>query len=201
MYGKFTDVYISSIPKEIVITPLASEERNKEMAKVSNERLKREKYFVWKLLEYAISHSLGLVPQDVKFEKLDSGRWCTPEFEFSLSHTDGAAAVAVSSAPVGVDIEPVKAPRSKSFAEKILNESQFKEYLELSHTEREEYLIAKWTAKEAHFKSLHLSEFSPSADVGDAPQIQTDAVTLSGKKYILSVATENNVRIFSDVNL
>lgn len=201
MDGKFTDVYISNIPEEITITPLASGERNREIAKVSNERLKKEKYFVWRLLEYAISHSLGLAPENIKFNKLDSGRWCTPNFEFSLSHTDGAAAVAVSTVPVGVDIEQVKAPRSKSFAEKILNASQKREYQALSHSEREEYVIAKWTAKEANFKSLHLSEFSPSADLSADSQIQTEAVIIDGKKYILSVATKATVRIFSDVNL
>ena len=201
MDGKFTDVYISSIPKELVIKPLASLVRNEEISKASNERLKKEKYFVWRLLEYAISNSLGLNAENIKFEKLDSGRWRTAEFEFSLSHTDGAVAVAISSEPVGIDIELVKKPRSRSFAERILTASELIKYESVTPAEREEYLIGKWTSKEAYFKSLHLSEFLPSMEVGADSKIQTKSVVFNGNRYIYSVATKIPIRVFGDINL
>lgn len=62
-----------------------------------------------------------------------------PDLHFSLSHTDGAALVGVSDAPIGVDIEKYRPlpPRVR----KLLGE-------DLSETEA----LFRWTALEAHAK-------------------------------------------------
>ena len=52
------DVYIAKLPEIELNEPLACLERQIEIDGVANERARREKYYVWRLLEYAIKAAL-----------------------------------------------------------------------------------------------------------------------------------------------
>ena len=99
------DVYAAAISPELTVGPVASPARARVLAETRAPALLRQRYLVWHLLEFAARHSLGLDPAALVFSHSPEGRWSCPDFEFSLSHTADAVAVAVSRTPVGVDVE------------------------------------------------------------------------------------------------
>ena len=64
------DVYLAPLPEDAPLGEVECPERAKEIASVTNEKVKREKYFVWQLLLYALERSFGLRGKKVKLKKL-----------------------------------------------------------------------------------------------------------------------------------
>ena len=197
------DVYFGRIPDLPRLSSVIPEERDREIKNTSNERVRVEKYYAWRLLEYALERSFGFRMKKMEFTKQGSGRWSTPSCEFSISHSGSAVAVAVSRAPVGVDIELIHAPRSDKFAERALTEEELSQYDALSESDRVGYLIGKWTAKEALFKSLHKDAFIPSKTAVDEKTVKTDKITVGNDSYYYSVATDTveKIRLLPIVDL
>ncbi|MBQ9269746.1 MAG: 4'-phosphopantetheinyl transferase superfamily protein [Oscillospiraceae bacterium] len=71
--------------------------------------------------------------------------------EVSISHTAGAAAVAVSARPVGVDIEQIR-PVRKNLPVRVLSPEEYRFYQEAG--EPPELFFTFWTLKEAYYKYL-----------------------------------------------
>lgn len=118
------DVYVAKIPAQPNYKPLSCAAREKEINAVKNPTLKSEKYYVWKLLEYALEQSFGMSPDNMTFIKGETGKWMTKECFFSLSHCAGAVAVVVSRTAVGVDIETSRPLSNDRLANKILTEGE-----------------------------------------------------------------------------
>ena len=197
------DVYFGSIPENPKLRDVIPAARDAEIKSVSNERVRSEKYYAWRLLEYALERSLGLRMKKMEFVKHSNGRWSTPSCEFSISHSGAVVMVAVSRAPVGVDVELFHAPRSEKFYERIFNGEEKLIYDSLTEDERVGYAISRWTAKEAVFKSLHLDSFVPSKTAIDEKRIKTDKITVGDASYYYSVATDTveKIRILPIVDL
>ncbi len=192
------DVYISAIDKNEEIGEIANEIRREEIAKISNERVKREKYCAWKLLCHALKNSFGLEAEKLDFIKLDCGAWAVEGLEISISHSDDAIAVAVSSSSVGIDIERVHKPHSNRMAEFIMNERELEIFNSLPDEAKDERLIEIWTTKEAIFKTKKAPAFLPKeTDINSYPT-KTIKLDINNEKYICTVAAENieNVRFF-----
>ena len=189
-------VYISKIEDNTVMEKLFSEERNREIEEIRNERARLEKYSVFKLLEKAVSEELGISPNEAKIYKNENRRWTSPYFDFSLSHSKGAVVVAISGMRVGVDIEALTGNERTGVAKKYLSESEYAEYEALRGEEKEIYFLSKWTAKEALFKSKNEAQFLPSEVIAANEEVVTQTVDIDGEKYVLSVASENeNIQI------
>lgn len=100
----FCDVYFSDIA-EYRGEEVYPAERLAEICAAMSQKVRAEKYSVWFLLKYALKKSFGADFNKIPFQKLPNGKWVAEGYFFSLSHTDGAASVAVADSPVGVDIE------------------------------------------------------------------------------------------------
>lgn len=210
---RFTDVYIAPLPDRIGALPLFPKEREDELFGIANEKVKREKYYVWRLLEYAAVNSLGVSMDRLAPKKGSSGRWTSPICDFSLSHGGGAVAVAISSHRVGVDIEELCAPRHARLAERTLTSGELAEYRTLSDADREGYLITAWSGKEAVFKSREESAFVPSSIDASALRsadssaneytLISNCLIIYRKKCVLSLfhRAKNKLRVFKDVDL
>lgn len=195
------DVYAANIPDEIALKPLYPTERMQEIGSCKNERVKKQKYCVWKLLGYALQRSYGLRLEELSFQKEKCGKWTAEGCFFSLSHCDGIAVVALSRQKVGVDVEKI-ADKMTKLKEKFLTEK------ELAQWETQEdklgYLAEKWTQKESVFKMQGGSVFSPKTI--EAGEYNTHTAWLQGAKdCVLSVAAEGSVEIklhfdFVDLN-
>ncbi|MBE6595740.1 MAG: 4'-phosphopantetheinyl transferase superfamily protein [Ruminococcaceae bacterium] len=184
------DVYLARIPEEGELRSLGCAARERELAEIGNPKVRLEKYYVWRLLEYALERSFGLRADKLSFTKTEAGKWTTEKCAFSLSHCDGAVAVAVSRAPVGVDVESLRALAEDRFAAKILNAAERALYDEMPAAEQRDFILEKWTAKEALFKREGGRVFVPREQDTLAGGLCTKRVELDGDTYVLSVATD-----------
>ena len=197
-----TNVYIAALPKDLPIGNLCCQERMNEIEKVSNERVKREKYFVWKLLCYGLKHSFDLDEQNLNFLKSEEGAWKLNGVEFSLSHSDDALAVAVSQTPIGIDVERVHKPRSNRMAEYMMNEQELEKFNLVPTEEREAHLIEIWTAKEAIFKSQKSQNFIPKQIDTLSHSTKTINFQIYGEEYACTIANSglDDIKLFLNVD-
>ena len=197
------DIYIAELPKRGTKEPLDCDLRQREIDGISNERFKREKYYVWKLLECAAERSFGIKASAIEFKKEESGRYVTDKFNFSLSHSGGVLAVAISDAYVGVDVERITDSHRSGLARRYMTPCEYANYEKLSDEEKPRYFLKTWTAKEAVFKHSHKERFVPfDIDTLLSP-CKTFEKSINQIGYFLSVAADslNELRIFEDVTL
>ena len=179
-------VYYSSRPEGECIGDIYPKSRADEISSVRNDRLRREKFHVWKLLEYALG-SCGIDMREIDFKKLENGKWISDRICFSLSHTDGLAAVAISDNAVGIDVEIVSG-RAARIAKKAFSEVELGDMDSLCEDEKNLYTTRLWTAKEAIFKSLDERVFIPQSIEISKHSVKTVVLEVVGEKYALSVA-------------
>ena len=198
----FADVYVAKMPDEIGNDLLFPSERQNEVLACANDRARRQKYYVWKLLGYALQRSCGLEMDALAFHKEKSGKWTVPNCYFSLSHSYNAVAVAVSNRPIGVDLELIS-DRKEGILQKTLTAAERAEYETLPPNTKLEYLIKTWTQKESVFKKVGDGLFRPSKIVLDGQFTDTRKIALDGEEYMLSVAANDiaDVRYYLDVDI
>lgn len=191
MISNYLNVYIKEIDNSLEITPLHSTERNDYISSISNRQKKSESYSAWLLLEEVISDFLKLNIDNIKFFER-SGKWSCEEFHFSLAHTSGAVAVAISDKACGIDIENLDkfkhrhldAEYSIKLAEKVCSKN------EINRISCAEEFISIWTEKEAIFKMLFPT--SPSLRMIEISEYLFDTRIINfGEQYVLSVCGEN----------
>ena len=182
IYAPITDAATSA--------PLYPPERQAEIDRCKNDRTRREKYLVWKLLERAVSERFNLDFANLKFTKSENGQWSCPEFCFSLAHTDGAVCVAVSSSPVGVDIEKV-APVREGLYSRVLTDSEREELLRLPEGEGALFFLETWVKKESLFKRDGGECLAPRSRDTLSSDAITERVTVGDSDYLIGLAAKN----------
>lgn len=184
-----TAVYVAAIPNTDVIGEVYPPERQADIDRCSNPKVKKEKYFVWKLLEYVIADNFGEKIENISFEKQQNGKWVADKFFFSLSHSDSVVAVAVSGKSVGVDVETIRKHRD-GLESYILTEQEMAELCRLDRADSWEYIIKLWTQKESIFKTLDRKTFEPTKIETLNYPVRTEKIELPTGKYMLSVCAE-----------
>lgn len=163
--------------------------RKEEIEKCRNSDVKEQKFYVWKLLEYALSKTFGLGKSTLNFQKKNNGKWILEGYNFSLSHSGNIVVVAVSDYPIGVDIQKIKT---------IDDPNKFKSII-LSKKEKDKYQNAKneklmkiWSLKECAFKRSNDSNFVPNRyEIDDLTHCDSFILELQNEKYILSTLCDN----------
>lgn len=207
----FCEVFVAEIPHGVAVGEVFPPRRNDEIASCGSLKTKIEKFCVWKLLEYALS-TRGFSVEKLHFSQTERGKWDCDVCRFSLSHSHGLVAVALSDAPVGVDLERIAPLKNRErVAEKLLSPTETAAYSamldgkEIDKTgstsvrvsgkktaipePADEFLLKAWTRKEAAFKLGGNSVFIPAKT--DTEQVATARLSASDGDYFLSVATED----------
>lgn len=197
------DIYLAELPERDGEEPLSCALRRQEIDEISNPRVRREKYYVWKLLEYGLQRSLGIRIGELNFVRDEGGRYSCDRVEFSLAHSKGALAVAVSRKTVGVDIEPLDTECTQAMAERVMTQGEYATYVSLSEEDQRRAFLECWTAKEALFKASHQLRFDPAAQDTGAGGFSSFEKTIGGKPYVLAVATvtPEKIRFFENITL
>lgn len=182
-----TVVYVMQIPPQNDVMPLFPDERQKQIANVSNADVKAQKYHVWRLLCYALQKYTNLPVEQISF-RLTGQKWTCNACEFSLSHTNGYVAVALSALPVGVDVECVSPRFTPKLLERIACPSERDVF------PSEDNIAALWTAKEAAFKQISdgTGAFIPSK----LPVNGAGVGVYKIDNIVVAVATSNPVDLF-----
>ena len=195
------DVWVAAIPEQFTPRALEPPERGREILAPRSETLRRERCAVWLLLLRALDRSLGLDAQALRFEKLPEGKWVCDRAYFSLSHAGGAVAVAVSDAPVGVDLEGEEEFCSRfRDAEKLERlERRTCNFAERSSLRDIRDFLALWTKKESIFKCEGGPYFDPAATDTAAFPTHTRSVALP-ERYTVSVCSAQlgRLRFFTE---
>ena len=194
------NVYTACIPSKKISEKLYPKERDEEVRNCTNEEVAKEKYYVWKLLEYALERTFGKKMKKLVFAKTYCGKWVCEGYEFSLSHSHGVVAVAVSRKPVGVDIE-LDHQMKEGIEKKILSDVEFAEFEGVDKDKKNDYLLTKWTQKESVFKTMNLTSYSIK-DV-KTESVKTFKIQEGERDYYLSVTTPylDNIKIVQNVQL
>ena len=88
------ELYIAAVPAG-EMGEVFPPRRQAQLEGTKNIPHRRQRYFVWKLLEYGLRQSLGLSMEQVGFSLDDRGRWSCDGCFFSLTHSGGAVAVSI----------------------------------------------------------------------------------------------------------
>ena len=185
-----TLVMYAPIREADMSVPLVPDERQREVERCKNERTRREKYLVWKLFEKAVRERFNLDFANLKFTKSENGQWSCPEFCFSLAHTDGAVCVAVSSSPVGVDIEKI-APVKEGLYSRVLTDSEREELLRLPEGEGAPFFLEAWVKKESLFKRDGGECLAPRSRDTLSSDAISERVTVGDSDYLIGLAATN----------
>lgn len=156
------DVYLTDIAGPCPDAPVYPPERDAEIRSCGSDSLRAAKYAAWQLLAFAGHRSLGVDMERLTFRKARSGQWTCGGMYFSLSHTDTTAAVAVSNAPVGVDLEAPddmgrRFPEGvRKLADRCMTDAEKSLY-----PPTDTGFLVCWTRKEAVFKRAGKGAFRP----------------------------------------
>ncbi|MBO5867198.1 MAG: 4'-phosphopantetheinyl transferase superfamily protein, partial [Clostridia bacterium] len=149
---------------------------------------KREKYFAWKLLLGAIEQIFGT---NAQFVRQPTGKWTCNLCHFSISHSNGVVAVAVSNNNVGVDVQRLTLPTNDKVVERIFSQKQADEYHNIvDKLQKSHYFTRVWTQKESIFKLLNQQQFLTTKPQNYNHFTVERLLTLQEKGYYLTVACE-----------
>ncbi len=182
-------VWYAALGEADLDMPIYPAERNLEILGCKNEKVKREKYYVWQLLRLAVKEMFDLEFDNLQFTKLANGQWVCPDFYFSLSHSSGAVAVAISDLPIGVDIEATRHVEA-DMAERFLTDKERECFTALTGSEAESFFLEAWTKKESVFKKTGGNMLMPRAMESSRIDAYVEKIRIFGKEYILAVSSE-----------
>ncbi len=171
--------------------------RAEEIEKYQDEQARAQSFYAWKLLEHALQDFFGISIYDLDFTKNEYGKWLCDKVYFSISHSQNIVAVAVSSQPIGVDIEKINTLRFS--ADKMANILTDEERASLQINAQT--LNELWAIKEAIFKKIGVGAFVPSKTNTVNVEHSTKKIKVNDVEYFLSVVGDNLSNVFFSENL
>lgn len=163
----------------------------KELKRISKPSVAEEKLCAYSLLKQGAEKALGLDIDLRKCRKTKNGKPFHKDICFSISHSHGLCAVALSKKEVGVDIElEIPSLRAERMEGKIRHPNE----------DPEADLTLLWTRKEAIFKHQGEKTFIPHTVDTTLFKCKSARVESEGRSFCLSVAADNvmNVRFLKD---
>lgn len=184
--SNYVNVYVAKMPFIVENNDISPIERMVEIESCESIKTKNEKFYAWKLLEFAIKDCLNVDIKNVNFKKNNS-KWVCDDFYFSLSHSNNIVAVVVAKNEVGIDVEKVELERFyKLLASKILTEKELVDF-----DNNVETINKLWTVKEALFKKGNDAFFNPCKIETCNEKFLTKVLIVDGEKFYISVATND----------
>ena len=182
---------ILDFPEETVLEELAvfGEKLKNHVTAYRNPEARIMSVKAWLLLKKLLEE-IGEADREVEFT--EQGK---PFFKdrddlfFSISHTSGAAAAAVSDGPVGVDIERVRPEWKESLTARFLTSEEQRVF-------QEDYTRA-WCRKEAAAKITGAGIFLHPAEIdilSDEYVFEEATVEAAGEEYRLTAAVRRDIK-------
>lgn len=143
-------------------------ERLKKLDRLNNEK-KAEKYLLSSaFLQYVLSDTLGILPQEISYTYGECGKpellykenYEGQKIDFNLSHSGKYAVLAVGDKSVGIDVECAKKDRI-AVAKRFFCEEEYEEILNTPEPMRDSLFLEYWTMKEAYVKRTGKGLYTP----------------------------------------
>ena len=119
-------------------------------------------HFAKTLVKQKAAKILHSTPEKLEFKTSENGKPYIEnysDFNFNISHTSGAIAIAISDSPVGIDIEKIRKADFR-VAKRFFTEKE-NEYIKAQNSDTRFFEI--WTAKEAYFKCIGTGITNPKS--------------------------------------
>ena len=193
-------VYVSAFDGSVVVDNVTPTLRNNYIQQCDNEHIKRQRYCVWRLLDYALRQQLGFGVDSFEFTLDASGKWRSNcGVQFSLSHCSSAVAVALSNNAVGVDIEYALRQIDHKLAGRILSDGELAIYNALPIEKRNNYLLETWCSKESIYKQSCETRSFEANSIVVGQGVRISHVKVRNGCYVVAVATEKELDVSTKV--
>ena len=113
---------------------------------------------------------------------------------FSLSHSNGVIALAVSKEEIGLDIELIKDVKD-NLAHKVMNEAEYNIYKGLSKTDKISYFYEVWTSKEAYVKKLGSALTLNPSNINIDSDVILKNINISNSQYMIALTDATYITI------
>lgn len=113
---------------------------------------------------------------------------------FSLSHSNGVIALAVSKEEIGLDIELIKDVKD-NLAHKVMNEAEYNIYKGLSKNDKISYFFEVWTSKEAYVKKLGSALTLNPSNINIDTDVILKNINISNSQYMIALTDATYITI------
>ncbi len=113
---------------------------------------------------------------------------------FSLSHSNGVIALAVSKEEIGLDIELIKDVKD-NLALKVMNEAEYNIYKGLSKNDKINYFYEVWTSKEAYVKKLGSALTLNPSNINIDTDVILKNINISNSQYMIALTDATYITI------
>lgn len=141
-------------------------------------------HFAKTLVKQKAAKILNTTPEKLEFKTSENGKPYIEnysDFNFNISHTSGAIAIAISDSPVGIDIEKIRKADFR-VAKRFFTEKE-NEYIKAQNSDTRFFEI--WTKKEAYIKKNGLT-------LGSIRNSDTAGIyTFINNSYVISVCHDS----------
>ncbi|MBQ9428659.1 MAG: hypothetical protein IJU41_03840 [Clostridia bacterium] len=152
------NVYLLQKGENEILHTFSSKTRMEELAACKNRALYESKCASWTLLAHAFAHATGKEIDFAAFSRAENGKWSCPTAFFSISHTGGFCAVALSDAACGVDLEEDALFWHTHVPEDV---ARLRVRILAADEQTEEDFLTLWTKKESLYKCYGAGGFAP----------------------------------------
>ena len=161
---------LDCFPHGLQLLPAADEQR---VLQKGTETLRRRQRASLAFVRHVLAEHLSKPPEDIAIRRDPGGKPYTSGIHFNLSHSGARALLAVSTIPLGIDIEKRIEERRFGVSRRVLSPTELGEWLLLPDAAAQASALTRaWVRKEAVLKALGSGlRVAPSrVDVGWAGQ-------------------------------
>ncbi len=136
------------------------------------------------MIRRIIQEKLRLSGHQIRFELNDYGKPSlkdVPDFQFNLSHSGDWIVCAISSQPIGIDIELIQ-PIEIEIAKRFFARAEYDQLMKQWEPMREAYFYELWTLKESYIKAIGMGLSLPLDGFSVVPMSKDDIQFIGGEQ-------------------
>jgi 4'-phosphopantetheinyl transferase len=170
--------------------------RLEKIRKSSNNLLKKEQLGANLLLNDILENYFFMDTTKVEYIYNEYGKPYIKDSNlyFSLSHSNGVIALAVSKEEIGIDIELIKDVKD-NLALKVMNEAEYNIYKGLSKNDKISYFYEVWTSKEAYVKKLGTTLTLNPSNINIDTDVILKNINISNSQYMIALTDATYITI------
>jgi 4'-phosphopantetheinyl transferase len=170
--------------------------RLEKIRKSSNNLLKKEQLGANLLLNDILENYFFMDITKVEYIYNEYGKPYIKDSNlyFSLSHSNGVIALAVSKEEIGIDIELIKDVKD-NLALKVMNEAEYNIYKGLSKNDKISYFYEVWTSKEAYVKKLGTTLTLNPSNINIDTDVILKNINISNSQYMIALTDATYITI------
>ena len=182
------DIYLLDTTQHLPILDSYTLDIDTQKASTYTNKNRKKQFLTGRALtRWKISEKLNCSPETLCFKKTEKGKPYIQDTpcHFNLSHSDSFLGLAISSAPIGLDIQVPKKLNHAKLLQRYFHSDILQAYLHTEKAEQESFFLSTWTQAEAHQKTMGESIFNYKKDSSELPKLHIKELqfTASSRLY------------------